>query len=79
MKIVFKEPEEEEEEEHVYFSSLEVGTLFKLREEVFFVSSDAASKKKLMTCLNTGITYSFDIGRLDKKDIIETSTLIIEW
>ena len=77
MKIVFKEPEENPEE-RVYFSSLEVGTLFKIGKEVFFVSSDAASKKKLMTCLNTGITYCFLLSYLYKKDIIENSTLIIE-
>ena len=74
MKII----SEEKPKEKIKYSSLKDGTLFKIGKEVFFVSSDAASKKKLMTCLNTGITYCFLLSYLYKKDIIENSTLIIE-
>ena len=78
MKIVFKEPEENPEE-RVYLSSLEVGTLLKIGEEVFFVSSDSAyENRKLMTRLDTGVTYTIGFNYIDKKDIIKTSTLIIE-
>ena len=74
MKII----SEKKPKEKIKFSSLENGTLFKLGEGIFFVSSAAYENRKLMTRLDTGVTYTIGFNCIDKEDIIKTSTLIIE-
>ena len=74
MKII----SEEKPKERIKFSSLKDGTLFKLGEGIFFVSSSSYENRKLMTHLNTGVTYTIGFGCIDKKDIIKNSTLIID-
>ena len=74
MKII----SEEKPKEKIRYSSLEDGTLFKLGEGIFFVSSAAYENTKLMTRLDTGVTYTISFNYIDEKDIIENSTLIIE-
>ena len=74
MKII----SEEKPKEKIRSSSLENGTLFKLGEGIFLVSSSAYENRKLMTRLDTGVTYTIGFNYIDKKDIIKTSTLIIE-
>ena len=74
MKIIL----EEKPKEKIKISSLEDGTLFKLREGIFFVSSAAYEGTKLLTRLDTGVTYTIDYNYIDEEDIIKTSTLIIE-
>ena len=78
MKIVFKE--NLEEEEGIRCSHLKDGTLFKLGNGVFFISSAPHSydNKKLMTRLDTGVTYAVGFTLIRKKDIIKDSTLIID-
>ena len=73
MKII----SEEKPKEKIRFSSLEDGTLFKLGEGIFFVSSAHYENRKLMTRLDTGVTYTIHFNYIDEKDIIKTSTLII--
>ena len=74
MKII----SEEKPKEKIKSSSLENGTLFKLGEGIFFVSSSAYENRKLMTRLDTGVTYTVDFNRIRKKDIIKDLTLTIE-
>ena len=80
MKIVFKGPEENLEEEGIPCYRLKNGTLFKLGDGVFFISSASFSydTKKLMTRLDTGVTYTVGFNLIRKKDIIKDSTLTIE-
>ena len=80
MKIVFKGPEENLEEEGIPCSRLKDGTLFKLGDGVFFISSASFSydTRKLMTRLDTGVTYTVGFNLIRKKDIIKDSTLTIE-
>ena len=80
MKIVFKSPEENLEEEDIPCSRLKVGTLFKLGDGLFFISSASFSynTKKLMTRIDTGVTYTVGSNLIRKKDIIKDSTLTIE-
>ena len=80
MKIVFKSPEENLEEEDIPCSRLKVGTLFKLGDGLFFISSASFSynTKKLMTRIDTGVTYTVGSNLIRKKDIIKGSTLTIE-
>ena len=74
MKII----SEEKPKEKIRLSSLEDGTLFKLGEGIFFVSSSAYENRKLMTRLDTGVTYTVGFNLIRKKDIIKDSTLTIE-
>ena len=74
MKII----SEEKPKEKIKLSSLKDRTFFKLREGIFFVSSSAYENRKLMTCLDTGVTYTIGLGCIDKEDIIKDSTLTIE-
>ena len=74
MKII----SEEKPKEKIRFSSLKDGTLFKLGEGIFFISSSAYENRKLMTCLYTGVTYTIGFGCIDKEDTIKNSTLVIE-
>ena len=74
MKII----SEEKPKKKIKYSSLEDGTLFKLGEGIFFVSSSAYENRKLMTRLDTGVTYTIGLGCIDKEDIIKDSTLTIE-
>ena len=74
MKII----SEEKPKEKIRYSSLEDGTLFKLGDGIFFVSSAAYDNIKLITRIDTGVTYTLHFDYIDEKDIIKTSTLIIE-
>ena len=76
MKIVFKENLEKEED--IPCSQLKDGTLFKFRDGVFFISSTSYENRKLMTCLDTGVTYTVGYNLIRKKDIIKDSTMTIE-
>lgn len=72
MKVVFKGPEENLEEEGIICSHLKDGTLFKLGDGVFFISSTSYENRKLMTRLDTGVTYTIGFTLIRKKDIIHT-------
>lgn len=45
---------------------------------MFFISSTSYENRKLMTRLDTGVTYTVGFNLIRKKDIIKDSTLTIE-